>query len=69
MIEYRLLNILMVLFSMQVVSTYLDAFHNHKKNRSIVGWMGWGAYILFQYWVMESNASHPLFILTINIFM
>lgn len=39
MIEYRLLNILMVLFSMQVVSTYLDAFHNHKKIAVLSG--GW----------------------------
>ena len=67
--EYLLLNLLMVLFSTQVVSTYLDAFHNHKKNLNIVGWLGWGAYILFQYWVMESNASRPLLILTINIFL
>lgn len=69
MIECRLLNILMVLFSTQVVSTYLSAFYNHKKIRSITGWLGWGAYILFQYWVMESTASHPLLILTINIFL
>lgn len=69
MIEYRLLNILMVLFSTQVVSTYLSAFRNQKKIHSIAGGMGWGAYILFQYWVMESTASRPLFILIINIFM
>lgn len=31
MVEYSLLNILMVLFSTQVVSTYLGAFGNHKK--------------------------------------
>ncbi len=69
MIEYRLLNILMVLFSTQIVSTYLGAFHEHKKIRSIAVWLGWVAYVLFQYWVMESNASQPLFILTINIFL
>lgn len=69
MIEYKLLNILMVLFSTQIVSTYLGAFHNHKKICSITGCLGWGAYILFQCWVMESNASQPLFILTINIFL
>lgn len=69
MIEYRLLNILMVIFSTQIVSTYLGAFHEHKKIRSITVWLGWVAYILFQYWVMESTASQPLFTLTINIFL
>lgn len=69
MIEYRLLDILMVLFSAQVVRIYVSAFHNDKKNRNAAGWLGWGAYIFFQCWVMESNASRPLFILTVNIFL
>ena len=69
MVEYSLLNILMVLFSTQVVSTYLGAFGNHKKNHSIVGGLVWGVYILYECWVMESNANKPLFILIINIFL
>ena len=69
MAEYRLLNILMVLFSTQVVTTYLDAFHNFRKASSITGYLGWGAYVLFQCWVMESNARQPLLILSINIFL
>ena len=69
MVEYSLLNILMVLFSTQVVSTYLGAFGNHKKNHSIAGVLVWGAYILYECWVMESNANKPLFILIINIFL
>ena len=28
--------------------------------------MAWGVYILFQIWVMLSNASHPLFVLTVT---
>lgn len=48
MVEYSLLNILMVLFSTQVVSTYLGAFGNHKKNHSIAGVLVWGAYILYE---------------------
>ena len=41
MVEYSLLNILMVLFSTQVVSTYLGAFGNHKKNTVLLGfWCG-----------------------------
>lgn len=67
--EYRLLNILMVLFSTQVISTYLGSFHNHKKIRRTAGWLGWVGYVLFQCWVMESSASQPIFILTINIFL
>lgn len=69
MTEYRLMNILMVLFSTQIVSTYLGAFNEQKKIHSIAGWLGWVAYLLFQYWVMESSASQPLIILTINIFL
>lgn len=48
MVEYSLLNILMVLFSTQVVSTYLGAFGNHKKKHSIAGILVWGAYILYE---------------------
>lgn len=41
MVEYSLLNILMVLFSTQVVSTYLGAFGNHKKTTVLSGvWCG-----------------------------
>lgn len=69
MIEYKLLNILMVLFSAQIVSTYLSASMHKKINRNCVGWLGWSSYIFFQYWVMESNASQPIFILAINIFL
>lgn len=69
MIEYKLLNILMVLFSTQIVSTYLNAFSHQKINRCRVKWLGWAAYIFFQYWVMESNASQPLLILVTNIFL
>ena len=29
--EYRVLNVLMILFSSQIVNTYLHAFHNTKK--------------------------------------
>ena len=43
MVEYSLLNILMVLFSTQVVSTYLGAFGNHKKNHSIAVVLVWGS--------------------------
>ena len=67
--EYKILNILMIIFSTQIISTYLGAFHNYKKSCNFVSWLGWGVYIIFQCWVMESNASHPLLILTINIFL
>lgn len=67
--EYKVFDILMVLFSTQVVNTYLSAFHNHKRIHGIAGRIMWGVYVLFQYWVMESNASRPLFILTANVFL
>lgn len=69
MTEYKLLNILMVLFSTQIVSTYLGASSYQKISRCRLGCLGWIAYISFQYWVMESNASHPLLILATNVFL
>ena len=66
--EYRVLNVLMILFSSQIVNTYLHAFHNTKK-KNYLKWFAWGAYGLFQYQVMVSTAGMPLLILIINIFM
>lgn len=43
MVEYSLLNILMVLFSTQVVSTYLGAFGNHKKKPQYCRGSGMGS--------------------------
>lgn len=67
--EYNVLDILMVLFSTQIVNTYLVAFRNHKKTSSLISMGAWGAYVFFQLWVMLSNASQPLFILTVNILL
>lgn len=59
----------MVLFSTQIVSTYQKAWYYHKKSCGWIKWISWGLYISFQYWVMESNASYPLFILITNIIL
>jgi hypothetical protein len=59
----------MVLFSAQIACTYLKSFHNDKKTCRSVCWAAWGAYSVFQYWTMASNASHPLFALTVNILL
>ena len=59
--EYRVLNVLMILFSSQIVNTYLHAFHNTKK-KNYLKWFAWGAYGLFQYQVMVSTAGMPLLI-------
>ncbi|MFR0954774.1 MAG: hypothetical protein ACLSFA_02670 [Roseburia inulinivorans] len=47
MVEYSLLNILMVLFSTQVVSTYLGAFGNHKKKTTVLPWFWYGEHTSF----------------------
>lgn len=65
--DYEVLNILMLLFSTQVIHAYLSAFHNQKRIHTKVKWLAWGIYILFQYWVMASSASQPLFVLITNI--
>lgn len=67
MIEYKLLNILMVLFSTQIVSTYLNSFRKGQRMCGITGQISWCAYIFFQFWVMESTASQPLLVLLMNI--
>jgi len=67
--EYKLLGTPMVLFSAQIACTYLKSFHNDKRTCRSVCWAVWGAYCAFQYWTMASNASHPLFALTINILL
>ena len=67
--EYQILNILMVLFSIQIVNTYLGAFRYCKKKCSGIGLLAWGIYVIFQYWVMVSNASQPIIILLINILL
>lgn len=65
--DYKILNILMVLFSTQIVKTYIDSFHDNKKPFNVMKHLTWGVYIFFQYWVMISSASDPLLVLTINI--
>lgn len=65
--DYEVLNILMLLFSTQILRIYLSAFHNQKRASGSVKWMAWGIYIFFQYWVVISGASQPLFILILNI--
>lgn len=69
MTEYKLITILMVLFSTQIVSTYQKACHYHKKSCGWAKWIFWIIYAIFQYWVMESSASRPLFILITNIIL
>lgn len=69
MAVYKTITMLMVLFSTQIVNTYLKACHYHKKSRGWIRWPAWMMYILFQCWVMESSASDPLFILITNIIL
>lgn len=69
MSEYRLLNILMTLFSTQVVKTYLTSFHNCKKNFTFLAGISWGIYFIFQYLTTLTNAASPLLVLIINIIL
>lgn len=66
--EYILIDIFMVIFSAQILNVYLNAFHK-KSQTSNWKWGIWGIYIIFQYLVILSNASHPLLILTINVIL
>lgn len=64
--NYTILNFLMLLFSAQIIRAYLGAFQHQRRPDKGVKWLAWGVYILFQIWVMLSNASHPLFVLTVT---
>ena len=66
----KILDVLMVLFSAQIIRTYLEAFDSSgiiqsKKQK----WVCWGIYLVFQYVVMISHAAWPMFILLCNIFL
>lgn len=62
-----LFDIFIVLLSAQIVRVYLEALQTSKKKKSAIGWMIWGVYVLFQYYVMRASTSQPLLILIINI--
>lgn len=66
---YRIIDILMVLFSIQIIRMYLNAFCWKKKRLHKKRWIIWLIYIIFQIWVMISSASFPLFNLVMNILL
>lgn len=66
---YRIIDILMVLFSVQIIRLYLNAFCCKKKRLHKTRWIIWLIYIIFQIWVMISSASFPLFNLVMNILL
>lgn len=39
--DYKILNILMVLFSTQIVKTYIDSFHDNKKPFNVMKHLTW----------------------------
>ena len=67
--DNKILDILMVLFSAQIVKVYLDSWKNdnRQKKASAIHYIAWGMYIIFQYWVMLSGAGNPIFVLIINV--
>lgn len=65
--DYGFLDVLMVLFAVQITRTYLAPFRKETAGHKACGYAAWGIYILFQYLVMASGAEHPLPILLANI--
>lgn len=57
----------MVLFSALITKTYLFVFNFSKREHRFLTSLSWGIYLIFQYWVMLSNALFPLFVLILNI--
>ena len=68
MLENILLNILFVVLTMYIVSTFLSAFFQTKQS-TLTGKLVWVVYFGFQYCVMVTDADRPLLVLVMNIVM
>lgn len=69
MMEYKLLDILLIIFSTQIIRTYLSVFGNPSKKRGFLLWLLWGVYFIFQIWVNESDSSIPIVTILLNIIL
>lgn len=65
--NYTILNILMTIFSLQIIKAYFTSFNYVKRKNKVFSIISWCIYLLFQYWVMVSSAVFPLLILILNI--
>lgn len=65
--NYTILNILMTIFSLQIIKAYFTSFNYVKRKNKVFSIISWCIYLLFQYWVMVSSALFPLLILILNI--
>ncbi len=63
----KLLDIILVLFSAQIVKTYPDCWGRYKKQSSIIHYIVWGIYLFFQYYMRRSAIRYPIVMLFINI--
>lgn len=60
MVAYNALNILMILFSVQITRIYARAVFSHPSRISARGVFAWLGYILFQLYVICSRSSVPI---------
>lgn len=67
--DYSLLDMLMVLFAVQIVRIYLAPFIKEIPGRKFWRYVVWGSYIFFECLVMVSVVENPLFILFMNVFL
>lgn len=67
--DYSLLDILMVLFAVQIVRIYLAPLKKEIPGRKLWRYVVWGSYIFFECLVITSVVENPLFILCINVFL
>lgn len=67
--DYGLLDVVMVLFAVQIVRIYVAPFKKEVSVHNPWRYAVWVVYIIFQYLVMISDAEHPLLILVTNIIL
>lgn len=66
---YRFLDALTALFSAQILRTYLTTFQKGAYRHKVAYRISWTMYLLLQYFIITSDAEHPLPILIVNILL
>lgn len=66
---YKIASAFLVLFSTQIVNTYLTAFLNRQPQAGRAKWGAWTLYLLMHFYMAATDALHPLFVLVLNIIL
>lgn len=67
--ESLFLDVLMVLFAVHIIHTYLASFRREATHHKAFRYAAWSLYILFLYLIMFSNSRYPLLTLFGNLIL